>query len=174
MRTTLPQYSHDFPADKEVDVAGLLDSTATELFQNMQGPALETAIDAMQKIISRHYKGDSAVTIRDVLSAAREMRSLMHEKSALMRQCRAEAIERLGLRPRPAFDAQKSAEIPVAALAAEVAKAAPAPKMTPDKLDAMFETIVKKFEAASAAKQATKPTPGADSQSQDAKRSQVA
>lgn len=96
------QYSHAFDPAKEPEVAARINQTATAMFKERLGEALDTGIQAMQLIVSRHYRGDSEITIQDAMRAAREMRQLMNEKAALWRLCRAEAIELLGLRPRPA------------------------------------------------------------------------
>ncbi|MBE7491909.1 MAG: hypothetical protein HS108_09185 [Planctomycetes bacterium] len=125
MSAKLPAYSHQFGTDKELDVARLLERTTAELFVNMQGPALETAIVALERMIARHLHGDPAVSDFDTLRAARELRNLMHEKAALLRQCRAEAIELLGLRPRPPLE-NPADELVTAKVAAGIVAQTPA------------------------------------------------
>jgi len=147
-KSILPQYSQCFPAEKEFDVASLLDTTSDDIYDNMQGRALEDAITVMQSLVTRHYQGDHNVTIEHTLRAAREIRALMNEKSALRRQCRAEAIEMLGLRPRaPISDTQaaKPEEVYAAKFARDILNATKA-KEAQAARPKVVEAIVKKTE----------------------------
>jgi hypothetical protein len=108
----MPQYTADFPAEAETEVAARIEEAADALYAQMQGSALEAALEAMQMVVTRFRRGDGSITTADAMRAAREIRALMHEKASLKRQCRAQVIEKLGLRPRPPVDRAKSQPAP--------------------------------------------------------------
>lgn len=120
--TMTPKYCHSFPADQEAAVAAKIDAVAAEIFSSMMGDCLDDALQAMQAVLTRYRKGDPAVTTSDALRAAREMRAASHERASLMRMCRAQAIERLGLRPRPPVTGEPARKAEPQAAAEEIVK----------------------------------------------------
>ncbi|MBE7490458.1 MAG: hypothetical protein HS108_01645 [Planctomycetes bacterium] len=104
MSRPLPEYAADFPVEAEAEFAGYIEEAANAIYIEMQGGALDVALDAMQAILTSFRAGDRTLSAADAMRAAREIRALMHEKAALLRMSRAQAIERLGLRPRPPVD----------------------------------------------------------------------
>lgn len=154
MPQPLAPYTQAFADKHESDVGQLVRNTVLELFEAMQGNAIDTAIAALQQVIARHYHGDQSVSTQDLLRAARELRAMMHEKAAMLRQCRAEAIEMLGLRPRQPLEAG-AAEVPTAAVAKDIVEAQVKRAMTDaDKLNARF---VKTYGPAAATKPPAQP-----------------
>lgn len=131
MPKPLPEYATDFPAKAEAEVAGCIEEAAEIFYASMQGGALDAALDAMQMIVTRFRAGDRSTTSADVMRAAREIRALMHEKHALLRMCRAQAIEKLGLRPRPPVDGTEAKPAPAKAAEKIVKTPPPVAEETP-------------------------------------------
>lgn len=154
MPRELAPYTEAFATKHETDVGQLVRGTALELFESMQGNAIDSAIMALQQVISRHYHGDRTITTQDLLRAARELRALTHEKAALLRQCRAEAIEMLGLRPREPMKPGVE-EVPVAAHAEALVRGMA--KRAVSDADKLAETFVKTFGPGAAAKPPAPP-----------------
>lgn len=154
MPQPLAPYTQAFADKHESDVGQLVRNTVLELYDALQGNAMDTAIAALQQVVARHYHGDQSITTQDLLRATREMRALMHEKAALLRQCRAEAIETLGLRPRKPLEAG-AAEVPTAAVAKDIVEAQlKRPMSDAEKLN---EKFVKMFGPAAEAKPPAQP-----------------
>ncbi len=93
-------YAQDFPLENEAEFAKGIHELAGQMYADRQGRALEGAIEFNLELILRHRKGDAAVSVQQAQRASSEIGRLQRTSALIWEQCRAEAIEMLGLRHR--------------------------------------------------------------------------